>query len=97
MSPDDLKQLDALGKANIVQPDADKADTLPAPPTMPVIAVTPSQHEALKLKEEFAERKAIKSREAELVARKTIVLNAIVIVLGLLAEVLREYLRRGHA
>lgn len=86
MHPDDLKQLEALDRA--------RADTLPAPSAQPV---TPSQHEALRLREEFAERKAIKSREAEWLARKTIAINAIVIVLGLLAEVLREYLRRGHA
>ncbi len=65
----------------------------PSEPTRP----TPSEHEALRVREELAARVHLKSREDEARARKSQLMNLAIAVLFLLEEALRAYLRSRGA
>jgi hypothetical protein len=90
----DEKQLEALDKlpAPAYSDPFDKGGKLPSPAKLSV-----SQFEELARREEIARVKAEKSRDAEARARQAILINALIGLVALIAEVLRQYsASKGH-
>ena len=68
-----------------------------APRTDPELPLTASQFDELVRREEIADIKATKSREAEARARTAVLINALIGLVALIAEVLRQYsASKGH-
>jgi hypothetical protein len=68
-----------------------------APRTDPEPPLTASQFDELARREEIANIKATKSRDAESRARTAILINALIGLVALIAEVLRQYsASKGH-